>query len=175
MRGDERERHCAKCSRTVVNLSLLTEPQRVAVLAEAQSRPDGLCVAYYQRLSGEIVSAETPLSPRQSRRSVQFGVTALSAAALAVIAHNAPAIGQALSNAQVAASSTYGSLRDATVENATRSMANIGRLFGGQPHEPDPPIMLLGMIVCPTPPAPPASPAPITPSPAATSGQSPPL
>ena len=175
MRGDERERTCAKCRRTVVNLSLLTEEQRVAVLAEAQGRPDGLCVAYYQRLSGEFVSAETPLAPLESRRGVQFGVTALSAAALAVVAHNAPAIGQAVGSAHVTAGASYVSLRNETVENARQTMANIGRLFGGQPHEPDPPIMLLGMMVCPTPPAPHASPAPVMPSPSATTAQSAPL
>ena len=175
MRGDDRERYCTKCSRTVVNLSLLTEAQRVAVLAEAQQRPDGLCVAYYQRLSGEFVSAETPVSPQESRRAVQFGVTALSAAALAVVAHHAPSIGQTLASAQVVAGASYANLRDETVEKATRTMSNIGRLFGGQPHEPDPPLMLLGMMVCPTPPAPTATPTSVTPSSLATNAQSAPL
>src|SRR3954471_2717301 len=84
MRGDERERFCSKCARTVVNLSLLTEEQRRVLLADA--RPGKLCVAYYRRLSGEFVSAETPLAKSESRAVVQFGLTALSAAALAVVA-----------------------------------------------------------------------------------------
>jgi hypothetical protein len=169
MRGDERERFCSKCSRTVVNLSLLTEERRIALLAEAQSQPGGLCVAYYQRLSGEFVSAEKPLTPAESRRVVQFGLTALSAAALAVVAHQVPVIGPAVEAAGKVAGSSYVSIRDHAIESAKDTMATIGEFFGGEPK--DPPVFQLMGAICPAPvpatapaPAPPTSP-PIDPAP----------
>ena len=172
MRGDERERFCAKCSRTVVNLSLLSEEQRVAVLAVAQRHPGGLCVAYYRRLNGEFVSAEAPLAPAESRRAVQFGVTALTAAALAVVAHQAPAIAPVLDGASSAAATSYVAVRDEAIAKAKATMAEVGRFFGGKD---DPPVLIMGMMVCPPPPpvapAPGAAPAPASaPAGAGTSG-----
>jgi hypothetical protein len=170
MRGDERARFCSKCSRTVVNLSLLTEAERVALLAEAQRTPGGLCVAYYRRLSGEFVDADAPLTPTESRRAVQFGVTALSAAALAMVAHHAPAIGRAVDGASTSAAHSYMALRDEAIVKTKETMANIGRFFGGKPKD-DTPVLILGAMICtpatapsPTPPSSGAAGATATPS-----------
>ena len=84
MQGSEKERFCNKCSRSVVNISLMTEEARAALLAAA--KPGELCVAYYKRLNGECVSAENPLKPSELSRLRQYGVAAISAGALALAA-----------------------------------------------------------------------------------------
>jgi hypothetical protein len=84
MAGDEKERFCSRCSKTVVNLSTMTEPERQTLLAK--SRPEDLCVAYYRRLKGGVVSAENPLGASEYRGLKQFGVAALSSAALSIVA-----------------------------------------------------------------------------------------
>lgn len=91
MQGDESARFCAKCARTVVNLSAMSEEERVALLKSA--KPGELCVAYYARLSGGQVTVETPVA--SSERSLhpfrQAGYAALSAGALALAVGCSPA------------------------------------------------------------------------------------
>lgn len=166
MHGDERERYCRTCARHVVNLSALTEEQRSALLAKVQAERTPLCVSYYRRISGEFVSAEKPLRPAESRAAVQFGVTALSAAALALVAQQAPAIGVAVQRAQHATSGAYVDLRDQAIASVRETLSTIGKRYGGTPHEPEPVIMLGGMICLPPPPV--TVPAATVPAPAAT-------
>lgn len=82
MQGGDTERFCAKCARTIVNLSALNEDERQALLR--RSRPGELCIAYYKRLTGECVSAEKPLHRSELGKFRQYGYAALSAGALAV-------------------------------------------------------------------------------------------
>jgi len=84
LRGDERARFCEKCGHTITNLSELSEEARVAFLAK--SGDERRCVTYYQRLSGEFVTPETPLTPEERSRIKQLGIAALAAGALALAA-----------------------------------------------------------------------------------------
>lgn len=52
LRGDERSRHCGTCDRQVHNLSMMTEPERRALLSTPGDLP---CVAYFHYLD------ETPI------------------------------------------------------------------------------------------------------------------
>lgn len=52
LRGDERSRHCGTCDRQVHHLSMMTEPERRALLSKPGDRP---CVAYFHYLD------ETPI------------------------------------------------------------------------------------------------------------------
>ena len=149
MRGDERERHCSKCTRTVVNLSRLTEAERTELLEAARREGKGLCVAYYQRLSGEFVSAEKPLKPSEARAIAQFGVTALSAAALALVARQAPEIGQALERAADTAATAYVSARDEALLQTVNLLAAAGELVGGAPFSRPAVVMVAGEMICP--------------------------
>lgn len=56
MDGSGSERHCDRCNRKVVNLSLLTESERKTVLADTK----GACVAYYRAASGDPVGIDAP-------------------------------------------------------------------------------------------------------------------
>lgn len=163
MRGDERERYCTQCARTVVNVSLLTEPQRAALLANPP--PGGLCVAYYRRLSGEFVSAESPLTPTESRSIVQYGVTALSLTAAAVAMNYVPEAPAALDRAQQAVTSSYVAARDEAVQRGTEAVDRLAVRLGLKPEPPA--VLLMGMMICPPPPA--AVPAPSSASPAPAS------
>ena len=125
MAGDEKKRFCSRCSKTVVNLSTMTEPERLALLAH--SRPEDLCVAYYRRLQGGAVSAEDPLRESERAGVKQYGVAALSAAALVIVAAFAA---------------------DKLAEKAAAPPAN--ELTAQQSEKDNQTVMIMGMIVCPT-------------------------
>lgn len=164
MRGDERERFCAKCARTVVNLSALTEEQRRALLAAA--KPGELCVAYYRRLSGEFVTAERPLTDPERRRARQYGLASLSAAALALSASCVSKNTDAIALAGLTAAEAYLEAREEAAELRDKVVAKLTR-------KPPPPkrglIMFAGMMVCPPPTAAPTAPIPVEVAPAETS------
>lgn len=166
MRGDEKERFCSKCARTVVNLSLLTEAQRTALLA--QTDPRDLCVAYYRRLSGEFVTAEAPATQGEKRSVVQFGVAALSLGAAAVIADGVPVVSQTIQTTRQNLETTYQLARDEVLRHAMLMKARLA----GEPPPPDPRlVMMVGMMVCPTPPpvlSVPSAPSAATPAPEPT-------
>ena len=149
MRGDERERGCAKCRRTVVNFSLLTEEERLRLLARERAQPGSVCVAYYQRLSGECVTPEKPLTSHETRRVIQIGATVAMAAGLTF------------------AASKVATLDPVARERAEDFVDNVGAYFGAPPRpKPSSPVTLLvGMMVC----APPSA----APSPAAAPSGSP--
>lgn len=164
MRGDERERYCSKCARTVVNVSLLTSEQREALLANPP--PGGLCVAYYQRLAGEMVSAENPLSPAESSRVVQWGVAALSLSAVALAVNITPGSGEALVNARDATAATVSTVYDGGRE----AVENIAIRLGLKPKPAPTASMIMGVMICPIPSS--SSPTPTTlPLPAQTPDQ----
>jgi hypothetical protein len=84
MKGSDVSRHCEACGHTIHNLSSLTLDQRGALLRRAQV--EKICGSYFVRLSGELVTPESPLSPREVRGIRQVGIAALSAGALALAA-----------------------------------------------------------------------------------------
>jgi hypothetical protein len=153
MRGDERERFCAKCSRTVVNLSLLTEAERVALLQN--TRPEDLCVAYYRRLSGEHVTAERPLLSKEARRIVQCSAAAIALGATATAVCSDPYADEKAARIGRAAENTYYQAKEAVLDRADR----IAEALIGRPLRTPPVHMIMGMIVCP-----PSTPAAAVPS-----------
>lgn len=84
MSGTERWKYCAQCGHHVANLSALTAAERQALLECA--REARVCGTYYLRMSGEMVTPEAPLTPGEWGRLRQYGVAALSAAALTLAA-----------------------------------------------------------------------------------------
>lgn len=124
MHGDERERFCAKCSRTVVNLSQLTTAERRTLLAETD--PRDLCVAYYQRLSGEYVTAEQPLTAAESRRVVQLGVTAFALGAAATALHYASPMSEPILRAQSDIAARIADVRNQVAERTTELIDQLG-------------------------------------------------
>jgi hypothetical protein len=156
MRGDERERFCAKCNRTVVNLSVLTEAQRVALLASAQ--PGQLCAAYRRRLSRATNSPAAPLRRTTVRTVLRLGAAAAYVATVAAVANNATQPDSAVSNASHAATNSFASMRY-KVEDL---IDDVRVFFGGTPR-----YMALGMVLpskCLPPPTPVVAPTTVSPS-----------
>jgi hypothetical protein len=148
MRGDEKARFCSKCSRTVVNVSLLTEAQRVALLNGASSNQ--LCVAYYRRLSGEFVSAENPLTASECRSLARYGAAALAVGgALAMGINFDAAPNEALIRARDEITTVYHSVKSEVESNTQEIVESLTAPFL---RKNEPPVMMtLGMVVCPPP------------------------
>jgi len=85
MTGDARARFCGACEKNVYNLSEMTRADAEALLIAKEGK---LCVRYYQRQDGTIITADCPdgLARRRRRRRVvamTFGaMSVLSAASM---------------------------------------------------------------------------------------------
>lgn len=81
MTGDARSRFCAACEKNVYNLSEMTRMDAESLLIAKEGK---LCVRYYQRADGTIITADCPdgLARRRRRKklvAISFGaMTALS-------------------------------------------------------------------------------------------------
>lgn len=67
MRGNERVRFCDKCSMNVYNLSNMTKKDAEALLLSTEGR---LCVRYYHRADGSIITANCPVGLRALKSRV---------------------------------------------------------------------------------------------------------
>jgi len=77
MTGDERVRHCAECNLNVYNLSEMTGRAAEELIASREGR---LCVRFFRRADGTILTRNCPVGLRNAvRRVSRFAGTALSA------------------------------------------------------------------------------------------------
>src|ERR1044071_4893026 len=67
MVGDERVRYCGQCSLHVYNLSGMTKRQAESLVANAEGR---LCVRYYMRADGSILTRNCPVGLRALKQRV---------------------------------------------------------------------------------------------------------
>jgi hypothetical protein len=67
MRGNERVRFCGECSMNVYNLSNMTRKDAEALILSAEGR---LCVRYYNRADGSILTQNCPVGLQKLRRRV---------------------------------------------------------------------------------------------------------
>ncbi len=65
MVGDERVRYCGQCSLHVYNLSGMTKGDAERLVANAEGR---LCIRYYKRADGSILTRNCPVGLRAIRR-----------------------------------------------------------------------------------------------------------
>jgi len=134
MQGDDTTRHCRTCDKNVYNLSSLSRAEAEGLIAEKEGK---LCVRFYQRADGTMLTDDCPIGVKIARRPFKWivaGFAALIGSGIAVFG------GQ--SQASTAASGDQG---------AQRLQALMG--------EPAPP-PLMGVIACP---APTPTPAPTKP------------
>ncbi len=61
MEGDERKRFCGACKLNVYNLSNMTRAEAEELIAKSEGR---LCIRYFQRLDGTIMTQDCPLGER---------------------------------------------------------------------------------------------------------------
>jgi hypothetical protein len=78
MVGDERVRYCDQCSLHVYNLSGMTKREAEGLVANSEGR---LCVRFYRRADGSILTSNCPTGLRAVRQRVsRIAGAALSAA-----------------------------------------------------------------------------------------------
>jgi hypothetical protein len=94
MTGDDRARTCARCQHQVFDLSQMTRDEAEALI---HSRTGRLCVRYFRRADGTILTADCPVGVRKRRRrrrvAVAIGATLAATGAVAMLrpAHGPPA------------------------------------------------------------------------------------
>jgi hypothetical protein len=64
MTGDSRARFCGQCNKNVYNLSGMTRAEAEAVVREKEGN---LCVRYYRRADGTLLTADCPVGLRHAR------------------------------------------------------------------------------------------------------------
>jgi hypothetical protein len=72
MTGDDQVRFCGACEKHVYNLSAMTRDEAERLLVEREGR---LCVRFYQREDGTVLTADCPVGVRRRRRRrVAYGL-----------------------------------------------------------------------------------------------------
>src|SRR5919199_4711871 len=83
MVGDERVRYCDRCSLHVYNLSGMTRREAEALVTSTEGR---LCVRYYRRADGTVLTRNCPVGLSAIRRRVSRAAGAVLSAALGFFA-----------------------------------------------------------------------------------------
>ena len=69
MIGSDRVRFCGRCSLNVYNLSAMSKPDAESLIARTEGR---LCVRFYRRHDGSIITKDCPVGLRAVRRRVSY-------------------------------------------------------------------------------------------------------
>ena len=83
MFGDERVRFCSQCKLNVYNLSEMTKSEAEQLVARADGR---LCVRYYMRSDGSIITNNCPVGLRRIKRRLSRIATAIGSAVVSFLA-----------------------------------------------------------------------------------------
>ena len=83
MIGSEQMRFCGQCSLNVYNLSGMTRDEAESLIARNEGR---LCVRFYRRTDGSIITRDCPVGLRAIRDRVSYWTKAIIAAALTFLA-----------------------------------------------------------------------------------------
>jgi hypothetical protein len=84
MVGDDRVRFCGGCEKNVYNLSAMTREEAEALLQETNA---GVCVRFYQRADGKVMTQDCAVGVQQKRRRQRaFGIVAAGAMAAGAVA-----------------------------------------------------------------------------------------
>ena len=83
MIGSERMRFCGACNLNVYNLSGMTRFEAESLIARNEGR---LCVRFYRRRDGSIITKDCPVGLRAIQRRVSYLAKAIIAATLTFVA-----------------------------------------------------------------------------------------
>jgi hypothetical protein len=83
MIGTERSRFCAQCNLNVYNLSSMSRAEAEHLISNTEGR---LCVRYYQRADGSILTQDCPVGLRALRRRLSSVSKAVASAVLGFLA-----------------------------------------------------------------------------------------
>src|SRR5262245_41537046 len=83
MYGNERIRFCGQCKLNVYNLSEMTRSEAENLVASSEGR---LCIRYYQRRDGSILTRNCPVGLQAIRRRVSRIASAIGSAVVTFLA-----------------------------------------------------------------------------------------
>lgn len=83
MLGNERVRFCSQCSLNVYNLSSMTRADAESLIARTEGR---LCVRFYRRFDGSIITKDCPVGLRAIRRRLSYVAKAISSTVMGLLA-----------------------------------------------------------------------------------------
>ena len=83
MFGDERVRFCGQCTLNVYNLSDMTRREAETLVAQTEGR---LCVRYYKRSDGSIITRNCPVGLRAIKKRLTRVASAIGSAVLSFFA-----------------------------------------------------------------------------------------
>ena len=83
MIGNDRSRFCGQCNLNVYNLSSMTRSEAESLIARSEGR---LCVRFYRRADGSILTENCPVGLRALRRRVSSVYKAIASAVLSFFA-----------------------------------------------------------------------------------------
>jgi hypothetical protein len=83
MIGDERVRFCGQCNLNVYNISAMTKQEAERLITQAEGR---LCVRYYRRADGTILTKNCPVGLRALKRRLSRIASASASAVLSFFA-----------------------------------------------------------------------------------------
>ena len=81
MTGDDRVRHCGDCKMNVYNLSEMSEQEALKLVNEREGR---LCIQFYRRADGTMITKDCPVGLRAFRKAVRQKMIRLWAKATAL-------------------------------------------------------------------------------------------
>lgn len=82
MSGDDRVRHCQKCSLKMFNIVALPAIEVKALIERTEGR---VCVRLYRRPDGTLLTADCPVGLRKARMKLAAALTAVASLVLAAI------------------------------------------------------------------------------------------
>ena len=83
MIGNERVRFCSQCSLNVYNLSSMKRSEAESLVVQTEGR---LCVRFYRRSDGSIITKDCPIGLRAIRRRVSYVAKAISYTVMGLLA-----------------------------------------------------------------------------------------
>jgi hypothetical protein len=148
MLGDDRVRFCLGCEKNVFNLSAMKREEAEALLRERLG--NDLCVRFYQRTDGTILTEDCPVGVKKKRRKK---------IALAVAGAGAMALAAATLMAKQTCTRRMGGISYQQQQGQAIDPGD-DRVMMGEPAVIDPPsttpvVPVMGSMATPTPPPPP--------------------
>lgn len=104
MEGDERIRHCDACRLNVYNLSEMTREEASDLIRSKEGR---LCVRYYRRTDGMILTKDCPVGVRAARKRLAYAVACTFVLFMSMAAYAANRVVAAVSDSEESGIDSY--------------------------------------------------------------------
>lgn len=135
MEGDDQARFCKHCQKNVYNLSAMTEKEAATLVRNTEGR---LCVRYYRRADGTMLTADCPVGVRTKRQRAMRNLVALAGTGAALAAYRLAGTPQQPVEAPVAGTMIALPMVEATPEPV---------MMGDMAEPPARPEPMMGMVV----------------------------